>query len=62
LKLNLLLKDNEIRALRLKVNPNDEIERLITELNLAKETYEQDLALLREENAEYEELLKETQE
>lgn len=60
MKLNLLLKDNEIRALRLKVNPNDEIERLMTELNLTKEAYEQDLALLREENAEYEELLKET--
>lgn len=60
MKLNLLLKDNEIRALRLKVNPNDEIERLMTELNLVKEAYEQDLALLREENAEYEELLKET--
>ena len=61
LKLSLMLKDNEIRALKLKVNPSDEIERLQQEAENMKEAYESEINLLKEENYEYSELLKETQ-
>ena len=56
-----MLKDNEIRALKLKVNPSDEIERLQQESEKLKEVYETEINLLKEENYEYSELLKETQ-
>ena len=50
LKINLLLKENEIRALKLKINPNDEIDRLNQEILRIKELNNMDMELLRQEN------------
>lgn len=47
LKINLLLKENEIRALKLKINPNDEIDRLNQEILRIKELNNMDMELLR---------------
>lgn len=62
LQLQLLMKDNEIKALKLKVNPNTEIDRLNNELQILKDQYDADISLLKEENQEYADLLQQMQE